>query len=135
RSSAGSYPTRPLMLQGYRRRGRSIRELFPIWLSCGPMTAATALPLAVHGLRKAYGDVVAVDGLDLEIAAGECFGLLGPNGAGKTTAIEICEGLLEQDDGDVTVLGMTWERDEEALRERLGIQLQETQLGDTLTVL
>ncbi len=92
------------------------------------------VPLAVHGLRKCYVDVVAVDGLDLEIASGECFGLLGPNGAGKTTTIEICEGLLDQDEGDVTVLGLSWERDEKALRERLGVQLQETQLGEKLTV-
>jgi ABC-2 type transport system ATP-binding protein len=99
------------------------------------MTTTTALPLAVHGLRKRYGDVVAVDGLDLEIAAGECFGLLGPNGAGKTTTIEICEGLLEADEGEVSVLGLRWDRDEQTLRERLGIQLQETQLGEKLTVL
>src|SRR3954454_10891205 len=80
------------------------------------MTVTTAPPLSVHGLRKRYGDVVAVDGLDLEIAAGECFGLLGPNGAGKTTTIEICEGLLEPDAGDVSVLGLSWARDEKALR-------------------
>jgi ABC-2 type transport system ATP-binding protein len=79
--------------------------------------------------------VVAVDGLDLEIAPGECFGLLGPNGAGKTTTIEICEGLLEPDAGEVSVLGLRWDRDEQQLRERLGIQLQETQLGEKLTVL
>jgi ABC-2 type transport system ATP-binding protein len=91
-------------------------------------------PLRVRGLRKAYADVVAVDGLDLEIAPGECFGLLGPNGAGKTTTIEICEGLLAPDAGEVTVLGMTWDRDNRALRERLGIQLQETQLSEKLTV-
>jgi ABC-2 type transport system ATP-binding protein len=78
--------------------------------------------------------VVAVDGLDLEIAPGECFGLLGPNGAGKTTTIEICEGLLEPDAGDVTVLGLRWDRDERALRQRLGVQLQETQLSEKLTV-
>src|SRR3954467_13739874 len=93
-----------------------------------------ATPLHVRGLRKAYSDVVAVDGLDLEIAPGECFGLLGPNGAGKTTTIEICEGLLEPDQGEVTVLGTTWGRDEKELRERLGIQLQETQLSEKLTV-
>lgn len=92
-------------------------------------------PLRVRGLRKAYADVVAVNGLDLEIAPGECFGLLGPNGAGKTTTIEICEGLLQPDQGEVTVLGMSWERDERALRERLGIQLQETQLSEKLTVM
>ncbi len=61
--------------------------------------------LQVRGLRKAYQDVVAVDGLDLEIHAGECFGLLGPNGAGKTTTIEICEGLNTPDSGEVLVLG------------------------------
>jgi ABC-2 type transport system ATP-binding protein len=91
-------------------------------------------PLRVRGLRKAYADVVAVDGLDLEIAPGECFGLLGPNGAGKTTTIEICEGLLAPDAGEVFVLGMTWNQDDRALRERLGIQLQETQLSEKLTV-
>src|SRR5439155_1815625 len=92
------------------------------------------VPLAGRGLRKRYADVVAVDGLDLSIAPGECFGLLGPNGAGKTTTIEICEGLLEQDEGEVSVLGLSWERDEKALRERLGVQLQETQLSEKLTV-
>lgn len=95
-------------------------------------TAAPALRVA--GLRKAYGDVVAVDGLDLTVARGECFGLLGPNGAGKTTTIEICEGLTEPDAGDVEVLGRRWQSDERALRERLGIQLQETQLAEKLTV-
>src|SRR5512141_554326 len=96
----------------------------------------TTPPPALHvaGLRKAYDDVVAVDGLDLEVRAGECFGLLGPNGAGKTTTIEICEGLTEPDAGDVVVLGARWERDGRALRERLGISLQETQLNDKLTV-
>ena len=80
--------------------------------------------------------MVAVAGLDLTIAAGECFGLLGPNGAGKTTTIEILEGLTPPDGGEVTVLGMPWREGAEgrALRERLGIQLQETQLADKLTV-
>jgi ABC-2 type transport system ATP-binding protein len=90
--------------------------------------------LRVSGLRKAYADVVAVDGLDLTVQSGECFGLLGPNGAGKTTTIEICEGLTAPDAGDVEVLGRRWDRDERALRERLGIQLQETQLAEKLTV-
>ena len=108
--------------------------MLPWSLSWETMPATTSAPLAVRGLRKRYGDVVAVDGLDLEIASGECFGLLGPNGAGKTTTIEICEGLLDADEGQVSVLGMSWEKDETALRERLGIQLQDTQLGDKLTV-
>ncbi len=75
-------------------------------------------------------------GLDLTVAAGECFGLLGPNGAGKTTTIEILEGLTAPDGGDVQVLGTPWRDGAEgrALRERHGIQLQETQLADKLTV-
>jgi ABC-2 type transport system ATP-binding protein len=93
------------------------------------------LAVSVRGLRKRYADVVAVDGLDLEIATGECFGLLGPNGAGKTTTIEICEGLTAPDEGEVVVLGRQWSTDEHELRERLGIQLQETQLAEKLTVL
>ena len=91
--------------------------------------------LRVHNLRKTYKDVVAVDGLELEVRAGECFGLLGPNGAGKTTTIEICEGLTEPDSGDVELLGMRWSTHAAELRQRLGIQLQETQLSDKLTVL
>jgi ABC-2 type transport system ATP-binding protein len=87
-----------------------------------------------RGLHKRYGDVVAVAGLDLEVRAGECFGLLGPNGAGKTTTIEILEGLLEPDSGDIEVLGMRWGDHDRALRERLGIQLQETQFSDKLAV-
>ncbi len=90
--------------------------------------------LRVANLRKTYKDVVAVDGIDLNVPAGQCFGLLGPNGAGKTTTIEICEGLTEPDSGDVEVLGLRWASDAQALRQRLGIQLQETQLSDKLTV-
>src|SRR5438270_5570351 len=90
--------------------------------------------LSVQGLRKAYSDVVAVDGLNLEVETGECFGLLGPNGAGKTTTIEICEGLLPADSGSVEVLGRRWESDSRELRELLGIQLQDTQLSEKLTV-
>ncbi|MBK6420920.1 MAG: ABC transporter ATP-binding protein [Gemmatimonadales bacterium] len=95
------------------------------------MTAA----LRLAGLHKAYKDVRAVDGLDLEVRPGECFGLLGPNGAGKTTTIEICEGLLEPDHGTVEVLGLGWRRDRAALRERIGVSLQETQFSDKLTTL
>jgi ABC-2 type transport system ATP-binding protein len=86
------------------------------------------------GLVKRYGSVIAVDALDLLVERGECFGLLGPNGAGKTTTIEILEGLLTPDAGEVSVLGLRWTRDSVALRPRLGIQLQETQLADKLTV-
>lgn len=92
------------------------------------------MSLSIRSLRKAYADVVAVDGIDLEVAAGECFGLLGPNGAGKTTTIEICEGLTTPDSGDVRVLGRRWSEHARELRELLGIQLQETQLSEKLTV-
>src|SRR3979409_2043023 len=77
--------------------------------------------LRVRHLRKSYKDVVAVDGLDLEVQAGECFGLLGPNGAGKTTTVEICEGLTAPDSGDVEVLGQRWSSNAAQLRQRLGI--------------
>lgn len=98
------------------------------------MTENSTPALRVKGLRKAYDDVVAVDGLDLQVDAGECFGLLGPNGAGKTTTMEICEGLLAADSGTVEVLGRRWESDARDLRELLGIQLQDTQLSEKLTV-
>jgi ABC-2 type transport system ATP-binding protein len=98
------------------------------------MTASAGSALLVRNLRKHFGDVRAVDGLDLDVAPGECFGLLGPNGAGKTTTIEICEGLTRADSGDVEVLGLRWKGGEHQLRERLGIQLQETQLAEKLTV-
>jgi ABC-2 type transport system ATP-binding protein len=95
---------------------------------------ASKSALRVRQLRKAYKDVEAVNGLDLEVQAGECFGLLGPNGAGKTTTVEICEGLTQPDSGDVEVVGRRWKSDAAELRQRLGIQLQDTQLSDKLTV-
>jgi ABC-2 type transport system ATP-binding protein len=95
---------------------------------------ASAKALLLRGLRKTYADVVAVDGLDLEVARAECFGLLGPNGAGKTTTIEICEGLTSPDSGTVELLGLNWSAHAGQLRHRIGIQLQETQFPDKLTV-
>src|SRR4051812_22100124 len=98
----------------------------------------TAPAILCRGLRKRYparpAPVEAVDGLDLEVTVGECFGLLGPNGAGKTTTIEILEGLLPATAGEVEVLGMRWGQDDQSLRQRLGISLQETRLAEKLTV-
>ncbi len=99
------------------------------------MSSPAPAAVRCRGLVKRYADVVAVAGLDLDVARGECFGLLGPNGAGKTTTIEILEGLLVPDAGDVEVLGLRWAHDERELRQRLGIQLQETQLSEKLTVI
>ncbi|HET6170922.1 MAG TPA: ABC transporter ATP-binding protein [Terracidiphilus sp.] len=90
--------------------------------------------LCLRGVRKAFVDVVAVEHLDLEVPRGECFGLLGPNGAGKTTTIEICEGLTAPDAGSVEILGMSWNTNATELRRRIGVQLQETQFPEKLTV-
>jgi ABC-2 type transport system ATP-binding protein len=103
-------------------------------LANGPGAQDTGPALLLRGLHKAFADVVAVDGLDLEVTRGECFGLLGPNGAGKTTTIEICEGLTSPDAGTVELLGLNWASSENELRQRIGIQLQETQFPDKLTV-
>jgi ABC-2 type transport system ATP-binding protein len=98
-----------------------------------------------RGLRKVYdpggrargkgaASVVAVDGLDLAIQRGECYGLLGPNGAGKTTTVEILEGLLAPTAGVVELLGLSWTDHELRLRERIGVALQETLFPDKLAV-
>src|SRR5262249_9863042 len=89
-------------------------------------------------LRKRYparpAPVDAVNGLDLEVFINECFGLLGPNGARKTTTTEILEGLLAPTSGTVEVLGRRWGDNDDDLRQRLGISLQETRLAEKLTV-
>jgi ABC-2 type transport system ATP-binding protein len=97
--------------------------------------ASQTIALRCQALVKQYQDVTAVNGLDLEIYAGECFGLLGPNGAGKTTTVEILEGLNSADSGTVELLGLRWGTGQDhALRERIGVQLQEAKLPDKLTV-
>ena len=80
--------------------------------------------IRVTGLRKAYGELEAVRGIDFEVAEGECFALLGPNGAGKTTTVEILEGYRDRDAGEVEVMGFDPARGERDLRERVGIVLQ-----------
>ncbi|WP_422925864.1 ABC transporter ATP-binding protein [Singulisphaera sp. PoT] len=95
--------------------------------------------ILVKDLVKHYsgrdGKVVAVDGIDLSIPRGECFGLLGPNGAGKTTTVEILEGLNRPTSGDVEILGRRWDRDEREIRERIGVTLQETRFPEKQTSL
>ncbi len=88
-----------------------------------------------RGLVKRYGELVAVDGVDLEVRRGTCLGVLGPNGAGKTTIIEILEGLKPPDGGEVQVLGRSWGDNAREIQERIGVQLQETEFQDKLTVI
>src|SRR5947209_12959541 len=90
--------------------------------------------ISVRGLRKSYGALEAVRGVDFDIEEGEVFGLLGPNGAGKTTTVEILEGYRSRDAGDVTVLGHDPERPGRDFRERIGVVLQQAQLWPNLTV-
>ncbi len=95
--------------------------------------------IRVADLRKQYpgrdGPIDAVNGLDLEVRVGECFGLLGPNGAGKTTTVEILEGLNKPTSGDVEVLGRRWESQATEIRERIGVTLQETRFPEKSTLL
>ena len=90
--------------------------------------------ISLRGLVKRYDAVVAVDSLNLDIRAGECFGLLGPNGAGKTTTLEILVGLQSATAGQVTVLGRGWGEDDRSLRSRIGVSLQETRFPERLKV-
>jgi ABC-2 type transport system ATP-binding protein len=101
-------------------------------VAAGEGDAAPAI--RCRGLHKRFGETVAVRSLDLEVRRGECFGLLGPNGAGKTTTIEILEGLTAPDGGEVELLGMRWDRQADAIRARLGVQLQESEFADRATV-
>ncbi len=98
------------------------------------MRAMTEPAVRARGLVKRYRDLVAVNGIDLEAFPGTCLGVLGPNGAGKTTTIEMLEGVRPPDGGEIEILGLTWKRDAMAIRERIGVQLQETKLEDRLTV-
>ena len=88
----------------------------------------------VRGLRKSYGTLEAVKGIDFEVRAGEVFGLLGPNGAGKTTTVEILEGLRPRSGGQVKVLGFDPNRQKKQLKDRIGACLQATNLPDKITV-
>ena len=99
-----------------------------------PRTPGGAAPvIEVSGLRKSYGDLLAVKDVSFEVTAGEVFALLGPNGAGKTTTVEILEGYRSRDGGTVSVLGMDPDRGGTRLRERMGIVLQECGIEELLT--
>jgi ABC-2 type transport system ATP-binding protein len=90
--------------------------------------------ISVRGLRKSYGALEAVRGVDFDIEEGEVFGLLGPNGAGKTTTVEILEGYRHRDAGEVSVLGHDPQRPGREFRQRIGVVLQQAQLWANLTV-
>lgn len=87
-----------------------------------------------RGLRKSYGPLEAVKGINFEVRTGEVFGLLGPNGAGKTTTVEILEGLRPRSAGEVTVLGFDPDRQKQKLKDQIGVCLQATNLPDKITV-
>src|ERR1051325_265634 len=88
----------------------------------------------VRGLRKTYGALEAVKGIDFEVRSGEVFGLLGPNGAGKTSTVEILEGLRPRSAGEVKVLDLDPDRQKKELKDRIGACLQATNLPDKITV-
>ncbi|HXG41538.1 MAG TPA: ABC transporter ATP-binding protein [Dehalococcoidia bacterium] len=90
--------------------------------------------VAVQGLRKRYGDIVAVDGVSFAVRRGETFGIVGPNGAGKTTTLEIIEGLRQPDEGHVRVLGLDPQRQSAEVKQRIGVQLQASAYFDFLTL-
>ncbi len=90
--------------------------------------------ISVRDLRKSYGALAAVQGVDFEIEQGEVFGLLGPNGAGKTTTVEILEGYRTRDAGEVTVLGHDPQSPGPEFRQRIGVVLQQSELWPNLTV-
>jgi ABC-2 type transport system ATP-binding protein len=90
--------------------------------------------IEVHNVRKSYGDTVAVDDVSFTVQRGEIFGILGPNGAGKTTTVECIEGLRNPDSGTISVLGLDPRRDRAELRQRVGVQLQDSQLPEQLRV-
>src|SRR5258706_6399944 len=99
-----------------------------------PAMNSASPAISVQGLKKSYGELHAVKGIDFEIQPGEVFGLLGPNGAGKPTTVEILEGLRPRSGGEVTVLGFDPGLQSRQLKDRIGVCLQSTNLPDKITV-
>jgi ABC-2 type transport system ATP-binding protein len=119
------------MTRGY---ARTIMDTMSPTMSPMMSDTTTDTVIAVDDLRVRYGETVAVDGVSLAIRRGEIFGILGPNGAGKTTTVECIGGLRTPDSGSISVLGLDPRADRDAVRERLGIQLQSSELPDKLQV-
>ncbi|MEN9834473.1 MAG: hypothetical protein RL011_666 [Pseudomonadota bacterium] len=96
--------------------------------------SAPDVALSARGLKKYFGELKAVDGISLTVGHGSCVALLGPNGAGKTTTVEMLEGLLSPDSGDIEILGLSLAKDRRSILERIGVVLQETTLYKRFTV-
>jgi ABC-2 type transport system ATP-binding protein len=122
------------MTRSARRATVSVMLTNSLEAAVAARSAAPPPAIVARGLRKSYGGVTALDGVDLTVRRGEVLALLGPNGAGKTTLVEILEGHREADAGEVDVLGFDPARRERAFRERIGIVLQDAALERELTV-
>src|SRR2546427_205720 len=124
---------RPSCAGGARRHGRA-RARVSALRARAHRAGARLSAIAVRGLRKSYGELEAVRGVDFEIEQGEVFGLLGPNGAGKTTTVEILEGYRRRDAGDVNVLGDDPQRPGPDFRQRIGVVLQQSSMWPNITM-
>src|SRR4029079_966206 len=141
RGDRGPPPARrpaPLRVARLRRVGDGVPAqealTFPRMPSYANAAIAAGPVIRVRGLIKRYGDLVAVDGIDFDVAAGEVFGLLGPNGAGKTTTGESLEGLRSPDGGQAMVLGVDVADGADSLKPRIGVSLQTASMYPKLTV-